>query len=67
MDYEQFLDNYSAHLQLMDALDALTRLDPDAAETLEHLVSHSNNEKTSLKLLQTDQTGSSSSPDTQLL
>ena len=66
MDYEEFLRNYSPELQLIDALDALTHFCPDAAETIDRLVSQTNNEKSVSEPLQTDQTPQTSAPDTQL-
>jgi len=66
MDYEEFLRNYSPELQLMDALDALNHFCPDAAETIDRLVSRSNNEKTASESHQTDPDPQTSAPDTQL-
>ena len=67
MKYEEFLENYSAELQLMDALDALKNFDFDAAEILDRWASQSSNEKTASESLQTDQGPQTSAPDTQSL
>jgi hypothetical protein len=45
MKYEDFIKNYSPELQLLEALDALSLYSEDAAQTLDHLVSGSKDEK----------------------
>lgn len=65
MDYEEFLKNYSPELQLMDALDAISRFDLDAAEILDRWVSRSSNGKSGEELPHSDQNPPSSAPDTQ--
>ena len=65
MDYEEFLRNYTPEIQLIEALDALTHFCPDAAETIDRLVSRSNNEKSVAEPPQTDQDPGTSAPGTQ--
>ena len=45
MKYEDFVENYSPELQLMDALDAIKNFDLDAAEILDRWASQSSTEK----------------------
>lgn len=45
MEYEEFIENYTEELQLLDALDKLSEFSTAAAETVDRLVSCSNNEK----------------------
>ena len=45
MRYEDFVENYSPELQLLDALNDIKNYSLDAAETLDRLVSHPNNEQ----------------------
>ncbi len=47
MNYEEFLENYTPELQLIDAIDMLTHFEPDAAKILDQWASETNNEKTS--------------------
>jgi hypothetical protein len=65
MKYEEFLENYSPELQLMDALDAIKDFDFDAAEILDRWASQSSNEKTVSESPQTDPDLQTSAPDTQ--
>ena len=65
MKYEEFLENYSAELQLMDALDAIKNFDLDAAEILDRWASQSSNEKSVSESPQTDQDPQTSAPGTQ--
>ena len=46
MEYEEFLENYTIELQILDAIDQLGTDYLDAAQTVDHWVSHSNTEKT---------------------
>lgn len=46
MQYEEFLEHYVPELQLLDAIDALKNYSFEAAETIDRLVSPSNNAKT---------------------
>ena len=66
MQYEEFLENYSDELRLMDALDAIKNFDPDAAEILDLWASRSSNEKTVAESHPTDPDQQTSAPDTQL-
>lgn len=52
MDYEDFIENYPLELQLVDALDRLNSFSTVDAETVDHLVSCSSNEKISSLSLQ---------------
>lgn len=54
MKYEDFLENYPFELQLIDALDQIKDLSPDAAETLNRWASRSTNEKNASKHYQMD-------------
>ena len=45
MEDEEFIENYTEELQLLDALDKLSEFSTAAAETVDLLVSCSNNEK----------------------
>lgn len=65
MQYDEFIDNYSLELQLIDALDQIKDLSPDAAEILDRWVSHSKDEKNASEHVQTDPSSVSSLPDTQ--
>ena len=67
MQYEDFLENYSFELQLLDALDQIKDLSPDAAETLDRWVSRSKDEKSVSPHDLMDPTSASSLPDTQSL
>ena len=67
MQYEDFLENYSFELQLLDALDQIKDLSPDAAEILDRWASHSIAGKSASESCQTDPNQESSLPDTQLL
>ena len=49
MRYEDLVENYTPELQLIDALDYLKDQPWLASEILDHLVSHSNIEKTDVK------------------
>ena len=65
MKYEDFVENYSPELQLMDALDAIKNFDLDAAEILDRWASQSSTEKSVSESPQTDQDQQTSAPDTQ--
>jgi hypothetical protein len=65
MQYDEFIDNYSLELQLIDALDQIKDLSPDAAEILDRWVSHSKDEKSASGHVQMDPSSESSLPDTQ--
>ncbi len=65
MDYEEFLQHYAPELQLIDALDRISRYCPDAAATIACWVSQTNNEKTDAEIPQTDPTQPSFAPDIQ--
>jgi hypothetical protein len=65
MKYEDFVENYSPELQLMDALDAIKNFDLDAAEILDRWASQSSNEKSVSESPQTDQDQQTSAPGTQ--
>ena len=67
MQYETFIENYTPELQLIDALDMLKHYEADAAEILDHLASHSSNEKISVEPPQKDPNSESFSQDIQLL
>jgi hypothetical protein len=56
MNYEEFLDNYTPELQLIDALDRVKEYCPIAAATIDRWVSQPNNEKTDEASLQKDPT-----------
>jgi hypothetical protein len=45
MTYEEFLEAYVPELRLIDALDELKHYSVDAAKTIDHWASHSNNEQ----------------------
>ena len=66
MRYEDFIENYSLELQLIDALDQIKDLSPDAAEILDRWASHSTAEKSALESSQTDPNPESSPLDTRL-
>lgn len=55
MKYEDLIENYTPEMQLIDALEYLKDQPWLASEMLEHLASHSNNEKNDVKLPQKDQ------------
>ena len=67
MNYEEFLENYTPELQLIDAIDMLTHFEPDAAEILDRWASETSNEKNVLELPQKDPTPQTFSQDIQLL
>ena len=67
MNYEEFLENYTPELQLIDAIDMLTHFEPDAAEILDQWASETNTEKNVLELDQTDPKPTTFSQDIQLL
>ena len=67
MNYEEFLENYTPELQLIDAIDMLTHFEPDAAEILDRWASETSNEKNVLELPQKDPTPPTFSQDIQLL
>ena len=67
MNYEEFLENYTPELQLIDAIAMLTHFEPDAAKILDQWASETNTEKNVLKLDQTDQESITFSQDIQLL
>tara|TARA_R100000458_G_scaffold58460_1_gene66554 strand:+ start:3138 stop:3428 length:291 start_codon:yes stop_codon:yes gene_type:complete len=67
MNYEEFLENYTPELQLIDAIDMLTHFEPDAAEILDRWASETSNEKNVLELDQTDPKPITFSQDIQLL
>ncbi len=55
MKYEDLIENYTPEMQLIDALEYLKDQPWLASEMLEHLASHSNNEKNDVELPQKDQ------------
>ena len=69
MDYEVIKEAYknNPELQLMDALDMLSRDPVAASEILKNVASHSNNEKIDVQLLETGPTEVTFSQDIQLL
>jgi hypothetical protein len=67
MQYEEFIDNYSIELQLIDALDHIKDLSPDAAEILDRWASHSKAEKNASLNSPMDPSSGSCPPDTQSL
>lgn len=67
MQYEEFIESYSFELQLLDAIEQIKDLNPDAAETLDRWVSRSKDEKSASPHDLTDPTSTSSLPDTQSL
>lgn len=54
MRYEDFVENYSPELQLLDALDDIKNYSLSAAEMLDQMVSHSNSEQNDEPLPQKD-------------
>lgn len=56
MRYEDFVENYSPELQLLDALDAIKNYSLDAAQTLDKLVSQPSSGQSDVLLPQTDPT-----------
>lgn len=56
MQYEEFLEHYVPELQLLDAIDALKNYSFEAAETIDRLVSPSNNAKNGVEPPQMDPT-----------
>jgi len=66
MNYEEFLENYTPELQLIDAIDMLTHFHPDAAEILDRWASETNTEKNVLELPLKDPTPETFSQDIQL-
>jgi len=66
MKYEDFLANYPFELQLIDALDQIKDLSPDAAATLNRWAFHSTNEKNVLGHSQKDPNQEVFPQDTQL-
>jgi hypothetical protein len=56
MRYEDFVENYSPELQLLDALDDIKNYSLDAAATLDRMVSHPSNERSGVLPPQTDPT-----------
>ena len=46
MDYEKFMEGYSLNLQILDAIDLLQHLDPDALDSLDRLGVGSKDDKT---------------------
>jgi hypothetical protein len=56
MRYEDFVENYSPELQLLDALDDIKNYSLDAAATLDRMVSHPSNERSGVLPPQTDST-----------
>ena len=69
MDYEVIKEAYKnePELQLIDALDLLSRDPVAASEILNSVASHSNNEKIDVQPLETDPTEVTFSQDIQLL
>ena len=69
MDYEVIKEAYKnePELQLVDALDLLSRDPAAASEILNYVDSHSNNEKTDVQLLEMGPTEVTFSQDIQLL
>ena len=67
MNYEDFIKEYPPELQLLDAIDALNQRSATAAESLDRLVSPTNNEKNVLPRHQKDPIQLLFSPDTQSL
>ena len=67
MKYEDFIENYTPELQLSDALDRLRTNPFAAAETLDLLVSRSNNEKIDVEPPQIYPIPKTFAQDTQLL
>ena len=56
MDYEKFMEGYSLNLQILDAIDLLQHLDPDALDSLDRLGVGSKDGKTSGERDQSDPT-----------
>ena len=54
MDYEKFMEGYSLNLQILDAIDLLQHLDPDALDSLDRLGVGSKDDKTSEERDQSD-------------
>ncbi len=54
MDYEKFMESYSLNLQILDAIDLLQHLDPDALDSLDRLGVGSKDGKTSEERDQSD-------------
>ena len=54
MDYEKFMEGYSLNLQILDAIDLLQHLDPDALDSLHRLGVGSKGGKTSEERDQSD-------------
>lgn len=54
MDYEKFMKGYSLNLQILDAIDLLQHLDPDALDSLDRLGVGSKDGKTSEERDQSD-------------
>ena len=67
MNYEEFLENYTPELQLIDAIDMLTHFEPDAAAILDRWASETSTGKNVLELPQKDPTPPTFSQDIQLL
>ena len=54
MEYEKFMEGYSLNLQILDAIDLLQHLDPDALDSLDRLGVGSKDGKTSEERDQSD-------------
>lgn len=67
MQYEEFLENYTIELQLMDALDQIKDLSPHAAEILDRWASHSTTGKSASEHAPMDPSSGACPPDTQSL
>ena len=67
MQYEEFLENYTLELQLMDALDQIKDLSPHAAEILDRWASHSTTGRNASERVQMDPSSEACPPDTQSL
>ena len=67
MEYEEFLENYSTQLQILDAIDLLKSFSPDALDHLDQLVPGTKDEKTAEESDQSDPTLWFFSPNTQSL
>ena len=65
MDYDEIIGGYSFELQLIDALDEISRYSFDAAEILDRWASRSSSEKSDAEFRLLDPNQQSSSPDTQ--
>ena len=65
MDYDEIIGGYSFELQLIDALDEISRYSFDAAEILDQWASRSSNEKSAAEFRLLDPNQQSSFPDTQ--